>query len=754
MLFAYTSVFVLLMLLVSCAVIGHALVQLLPLRWQPFGRLYFSPVLGVSVLLLLATLLAWTSGHFSSWFVRLLAIAIVLISFLFLRDRSRFPHYLGFLFLFAAIASFPMLVQVWRFGAFSTAIDQYTYLSHAQWLQAHTFRDSPDVDFHPLWSQVTLYQHLQLRMGSSFFLGWIQGLFGAQWSYQVYPAFMALAVVAAGLAAAGGIAVITGANRKIALLLGLCLPLTLNGFAFGAVSGFVPQSYGLLSALAGLILLGLILERCRRNEASGLIGLAVSTSIALAASIHAYAELTPFIGAAAGAACVSAFLVHRHGRRLLFIATAVVAAFTVLLVNLQWLRAYKSIVESAGAVAGWAVQWSPLEFWTHTVGWRAGSGDGFGGLASYYPFNAAMGIIVLVVLIGGIIFVLPRTRTKWVAAPHLALLFLLGLGFLYFRYRAKSPWPEGYGQSWNQYKLSQWSSPAVFLCLGTTLAWVSLRSRGARWAVAVAALFVIGLGLHRNYVKADERTYNLRQAAASNTEPFLAYESLRNSVTRNANPNDIIYVDLLGQEQKSRQMMTYFLFDRSLVSDWRDDGYISGWITPGRQRYPVSGANWIISSNMKPSPKAVRLLPWYFFRVTPSSAGLQLRAVDDAYDKERDGGTWWHWTKKQITFTFDVSPVDKARPELKVRTQYTPAKWNTTVTCTIKGNGVDRTETILMTNPGTYESQPFKVDPGTLVVRFSTDTEPSRFSHDPRPLAFLIRDLDVVPASDVPAPAE
>jgi len=745
MLWPYSSLFLLFALLASCAIVGRALAQMLSFRWRGLALFYLSPVLGISVLLLVSVLFGWTYGRYSSWIARGLFFCIILAALVLQRGRKDLPRYLGFLFLFSVIASWPMFIQLWRFGTYQPFNDLITYLAHAQWLQTHSFRHVPQAsDFHPIWSQVLLYQAHSLRMGASFFFGWVQGVFGAPWSYEVYPAFMGLAETAAALVLSGAVKAATRARHSTALLIGLCLPLTLNGFAFGVSNGFTPQTYGLVLAIAGLFLVGLTLEEsCREKPSPRSFFTACLSGMVLAGLIHTYPENGAFVATGCGLACVFACLVCRRNWRRIVQAAVVIGISSMVLVNLEWVRVYKSLVMESGAVTGWAVPWTILGFWQHSVGWHSASGDGERGLTNWPGVDISVAVLLIVVAAFGIVVSARRKSSRLVAAPFIATFAFLAAGFLYYRYCVPSPFPEpGVGMSWSEYKISQHSGIASFLIIGCGLGYSSRRSRWGFRLVTVCLVFTLITSFYVTYANADDRTRSIRDATQSNTAPFSVYLALRNAIGRNVKPNEKIYLDFQGAEAKSRQIVAYFLNEWPLTSDWTDDGYIFHWISPSNRKTELTSSDWLVSSHLKPRNGSENLLPWHLFR--RSDGGIELRAVERGYAREENASSWWYWTDHEILFTFAVLGSDESSFHVKVQTQYTPANADTPVTCRIVGQGVDQTETIMMQVPGTFESQPFAPGPGPLTIHFSTNRLPSKFPPDPRPLNFLIRELKLI----------
>jgi hypothetical protein len=198
------SLAILFVILTASTVIGWRVVSLLPWRLRPESKLFLSPLLGFAVILHLIIPLGWF-GHGYRQPVCVLAMAApVLASLWGRRDLTPLIKNILLIVCFSVVATAGVLYSVWQYAALNPYNDAFTYLVHGQWLQTHGFAHrAMQSGNYPAVSLVWAYQVTGWRMGASFILGYLQALMGAGWSYQVYPAAVAIPVALCALAVAG-----------------------------------------------------------------------------------------------------------------------------------------------------------------------------------------------------------------------------------------------------------------------------------------------------------------------------------------------------------------------------------------------------------------------------------------------------------------------------------------------------------------------------------------------------------------------
>ena len=136
----------------------------------------------------------------------------------------------------------------------------------------HSGELSEYLDTHPWFASVAVYQTQGFRTGASFLFGWVQGAFGVDWSYLVYPGGRASPDGCWRLGI-GRHGFLRRAQRPSGLSApGAALITTFNGFSFGAFNGFLPQTYGedLRVWKSGLI--GMYMACLQRGETYALVG--------------------------------------------------------------------------------------------------------------------------------------------------------------------------------------------------------------------------------------------------------------------------------------------------------------------------------------------------------------------------------------------------------------------------------------------------------------------------------------------------
>ncbi len=152
------SLFIMLTMTGAMSIVGRGLCQILPYQIRPIGRLFFSPLLGLAIFVILATIHGWFFPFHQGWCVLELLIAVAL-SLYFIPQKWKLLPYFSIVLPVALIASLNVFFPIFRFNAFNPFNDAFTYLVHSQWLQQHPFSE-PAVSsgYFPALSQVTLYQ--------------------------------------------------------------------------------------------------------------------------------------------------------------------------------------------------------------------------------------------------------------------------------------------------------------------------------------------------------------------------------------------------------------------------------------------------------------------------------------------------------------------------------------------------------------------------------------------------------------------
>lgn len=662
----------------AAAIPGFAIAELLPWRQRPGARLYLSPLLGLSVLVLVATGFGWFAKGFRLWYclpcTLLPAAAIAVLRPKFL--AARLPT-IAAQTVFFTVASFPVLCPLWRFGCYSPFNDTFTYLVQAQWLQTHGFvRTVIASPFQPAWLQVLYYQQTGLRMGASFLLGWLQAVFGLGWSYEIFPLAAALGLASGALAAGGLVNAVSPRNRRGAWLVALSAAVSVDGFAFGAVLGFLPQTFGLAFVTAALVLRGQLMQREFQGRPAPGWTAQLPLALACAAAIYCYSEAAPFLIAAMGLSYLLPWPGDQAAWRQRLFAGLTLAGLVFAFVNAEWLRIARALRSQSGALVGNPVAWQWWVFPAHALGIKTGIWENgrwawhrlqpHPHLPAFLAVTAALWLLSRDWRRGKTGLRASKSAGFAPLLPTAGLIALFAVAFIYFRYLAKDPWPAGLGdwapgkgQSWNQFKLSNWASLALIGTSGAALYFLAGKAR-LRPVLSVALCAWCAVGIIENYYLSDERTNDVRRAAGAEHDPFAAYISLRALLT--AIPKtDLIYLRAAPGQFKHMQLLVYFLSDFRLVGDWRSDpGCVPEWLPPSTAAVAPESCDWMLHFDAAAAPESFQSslpdLCRVLFEPCPRRA-FSLARISGGYDSENAEIGWMDWTTQRLDCQFKCHSI-------------------------------------------------------------------------------------------------
>jgi len=650
-------------ILIMATLIGRMWGLLFPLLLRPTARFYLGPVIGLASLSIVASLIGRFIPMGTLGVVPFVTIALLIVSLFLEQNKLLALRHAFMTAFFGMVCGVSVLAPLFVFGAMDAHNDAFTYLVHSNWLQMHPFSEiiTPKTVL-PQNTQVSIYQLGNFRMGGSFLLAFFQALFHREWSFEVYPSLVISALAVCCLAAGFPLYSLLAPLRRWFRLVLLVLPgFTLGGMVFGANFGFMPQTVGLafgagLLYACGPLLRGITLGK---HTLSDVIKAALPMSIFFTASVYAYPELVPFLVLAI---CVSGGMLLLTGARALRFSSlnkillhfAVVLGISILLLNTELLRTYAALKTQTDAVVGNPLEWSLLGYIAHAFGIHGGAWDMFqwsrpegSGLLALF----AVVIIFLCVLGFGFALRSKKHRTLVVMfLPVVIILMLFFCGVLYFRYLVVSPFPIGVGQSWSQFKLSDWAHPFVMAIVLFTL--VSLRPEGGK-QFDRAVLVLFALGLISSSVLGVDRLRPLMHYYKGVSDLNRFYLDLRKTVLTACTGSEPIYLALGGKDLKFRQMATMYLYDKEVISDWSDDGYISCLLPPELKIKKLHPGNYVLeplwSYGLVNTGKVIG--PFRIGVLDSVHGKIDIASVTGAYGRESDDNNWWHWVEHKVNFT-------------------------------------------------------------------------------------------------------
>ena len=619
-----SSLLILLVLVGGGFLTGNLLIVWLPARMQPAARVFLSVPLGWALLTLVATLLGWAGHGYADCHPAAVTAALAAAgAWAGRRSLRRAGGDCLRLAGFCVVASFPVLAPLLRIGTFNLYNDTYLYDGQARWLQHHGFLATAHTDGgHPLWGTVILMQRVPLRMGASFVLGWVEAIFGSAWPHDVFPAVAALGVVCGALAVGATLLAACPGRWPEAWLTALAVAVTVNGFAFGATNGFLPQTWGLALAAAAFGLRGLEMStHAKRSGPRARWRTGLPLGICAAASMHCYWDVLPL--EAPALAC--SYLLPWPGRsasawRGVWTRAWVPLLTCVLLVNLEWERAVRGILYNMHALAANPVAWPAWHFPAHALGFKSSAWERERWITSDLPWRLCLGGCAAVAVWLALMALSQRrthgrhwrrppgrlARWRWQPLmPALAWTALSVLLFVYFRYAVPSPWhgqrqgvwADGTGQSWSQYKLTTWASFAVIGLVAALAGGVAMRTRsrvGHAVLLAVLALWC-GSGLGWNGRIALWRGDRMLEETGTIDDPFSVCLAMQRKAAL-VPPGDWIYLAWPpdGRGDKLREVMVCLLYDHPLASNWTTGVSIAPYVTPADLQRTPANCQWVL----------------------------------------------------------------------------------------------------------------------------------------------------------------
>ncbi|WP_441229147.1 hypothetical protein AB7828_01075 [Tardiphaga sp. 215_C5_N2_1] len=689
-------------------IVGRRFGALLPNKLRPIAEFYLAPSLGLAFLTVVASILGRCVPVGHNLLVPLVAFGGAAWAFFCEPSKVRMFRHASGVGLFGLACGSSLLVPLLFYGAFNAHNDAFTYLAHSGWLQSHSFSEkiAPEA-VTPLTTQVLLYQQLGFRMGASFVLSFVQALSGLQWTYDVYPAVIITSVSACCLSIGFPIArPLRRLSRPLRFLV-LTLPaFGAGGLVFAANFGFLPQILGMAFACAALFLLGPVVDwvsRARKIDGAfvkaGFVG-----ALLISALTMAYSELVPFVGLAL-VISVIVLVVRNRSWSSVTVFGLIVVGISLLILNGEVLRAYNALKLQSGAVVGSPVAWSLLGFVAHAMGVHGAAWDGFQWTAPQASWATYLGGIALFVAFVALMSSLTTYRT-WtmvcepVLLPAAVILSVFGLGIVYFRYGVVSPFNVGRGQSWSQFKLSDWAHP--FVSAFALLAFLSiLPKRKTLSRRLIISLFICGFLGAGAIAKGRIRPYVQSYDGLRDIARF--YTNFREAVLDACRLDAPVYLALSDRDEKFRRIAALYLPDREVQADWDPD--VGAWLPESKRHEKLTAdqciverrsANQVVASGRAIGPLVVGRLN--------ENGHIRTLATVAAHEPESDGKDWWQWTDKSIVLQLQSLRVPTQLQRTRITFRY-QARSTQTITLRLSGDegAISRSFAVTSNELGTFD---------------------------------------------------
>lgn len=740
-----TTALSLAIILFYATVIGRMMALLFPGDLREEIRFYLAPAFGLALTLIFIAVFGRYRAFGDSPIFILLVMMMTGLAIATEKNRGEAVRHGLTVAIFGHLCCASLLSALYFAGALNPHNDTFTYIAQGDWLQTSPFRATvTEETATPAATQIALYQHEGFRMGGTYLLGLFQSLLKVRWAFDIYPAIVCASVAASCLVAGYPAARAVRAWPVWARLTPLVLiGNSLGGLSFAAHFGFMPQGFGLMFGAAFLFSYGRLIPLLAANALSArqILGLSFPLALLLASSVFSYSEIAPFLVLSAVLASIAASVSYRVVTPFVVIAAATLV-LSILFLNIEIIRSYRALQIQSAAVVGSPIDWPLIGYIAHALGLHGGGWDtaqwALGGInwTTDAPYLAAL-VLLLLVFAAGVL--LCRCEVALVTLlPTFFIIALFGAGLLYFRYFVRNPFPIGTGQSWSQFKLSDWSQifvSAILMCFILPLA---ARIRFSKSLFAAAALLslvaAVQIGASRSGVM---RAYYPQPNLSAHLR------ELREMVLSACRTKGEFYLDLEGNDHKYRQLISVYLADRYLKSNWHDDGYVEMSLPANRRNEPLKTDDCIIEPAVQTPGASGTVLG--LVRVRPGidpNGEIGVKLVESVNARETSQTDWWVWVSRKASFSVQTRAVTSASTQAKLTFEIASSQAQNIA---LSFEGTHRTEQLTIAVPA-GESQYQVQIPGEVrdlrTIVFKSDAEPQQLGpRDARTANFMLRNL-------------
>jgi hypothetical protein len=618
-------------------IVGRRITALLPETLNETYGFYLAPICGLGVFLQMAIIYGWLHPYQFPISLGLVLLLLVVALSLERDHKSCFTDILQ-TYVFAVICSLPVLYLIIFYNGYNHGTDSITYLSQSQWLQAHSFKELVTVSpFYPANSAISQYQHQGSRMGASFLLGFFQSLFHQRWSYYIYLPVTSLALIGGCLGIGSFIRQMVHLNRRVILALSLIPAFSYNGFVYGAKWGFYPMTNGLAFAVSLSSVLSMLSVYCfsMKQPLQRLGVVLIPLALLSSGFLLAYNEPFPIFVLGIGLFFIALWLKSPEQRKFLIQFILVYVLELVVFTNYEFVRIYKNLfltlsIAKTSAGTGWPIFWWPSQFANFSLGLKMP-------IAPWKLKSAIISAVILPLVLGIMLYWFRKAwkEDKAIQLPLILLLslqFAFILAFIKFRYFSPNNYPGEVGLSFLQFKVAKYASPfsLVFLgaCLG--LIWQHYQKFKKEILLGYGVIFVFAMSL-QIFVRDECGHWDFIVHKMRGTHsPFEVFLNLRDFLEK-THINAPVYADFGPDYFKLKELVALSFQDKKILSDYRDDGYLSYGLTDKQMHLAPWKTSPVLLMENTPYAKSAQvfdffpvklLLPPYQYVIIKSKEGI------------------------------------------------------------------------------------------------------------------------------------
>lgn len=465
------------------------------------------------------------------------------------------------LLLLCSLAGMLPMMPILVFGAAFPYSDEYTYICIADYLLEHGYNEMPALDaYHPWLTQVYLYQLCHLRMGAQFFLSFWTAIAGENYSIILYAPISGVGVFLFGMAVWLYVSDFF-ASSKATLYAVIFSVFNITIVVWCAEIGFLPQIFGFSFMILGLrgiknVLKSDVFDKIKILECAFFI-------VVLA---FCYSELIPFLF------LFLIIYVFMYGHFGYSMQNSCFRMLFVMLASIALMGAYS--LEMIYAI--WFQINSPVG-WEQSTNWFSYVGYLFSTVPAYFNYAQANNQLLKMSFVIATLFMIIAlcrgikyyTNSNKILLEFVAVSLPYLLLLIYFSSIAQNPFGLGFGNSWSIFKLVQYYFIIISIVIFPFFAYAFNEDKKiSKFSVRCFLLGYIFFSVVNNYYYSDKITNEMSEYVGNKENPIIEYFLLENKYKGEKKT-----INIMDTPENQRKLITYFLRENTLSSDWSTDGY-------------------------------------------------------------------------------------------------------------------------------------------------------------------------------------